>query len=155
MCQPANNRSLMRLSFTEEKIMSAKTAIEVIFPNKKTQAAAHLFLQFLKENRGMVSKNQVSRFADKLQRGELLYGNKPLKYSRRNFYLTILRNLIGMGFIRRNVPTWDSSRRTTKYVYAVNIFDIPKKPPSVGFWRLAYYVCKKWNAFFEEGGSSG
>jgi hypothetical protein len=144
----------MRLAFTEEKILSAKTALEVIFPNKKTQAAAHLFIQFLKENKGRVSKSQVSRFADKLQRGELLFEGKPLKYSRRNFYLTILRNLVAMGFIQRNVPTWDPTRRTTRYVYAVNIFDIPKKPPSVGFWRLAYYICKKWNLLFEETESS-
>jgi hypothetical protein len=55
-----------------------------------------------------------------------------------------------MGFIQRNVPTWDASRRATQYVYAVNIFDIPKKPPSVGFWKLAYYLCRKWNLLFEE-----
>jgi len=141
---------LMRLAFTEEKILSAKTALEVIFPNKKTQAAAHLFIQFLREYKGKVNKSQVSKFADRLQRGELLYAGKPLRYSRRNFYVTILRNLIAMGFIQRNVPTWDASRRATQYVYAVNIFDIPKKPPSVGFWRLAYYLCRKWNLLFEE-----
>jgi hypothetical protein len=140
----------MRLAFTEEKILSAKTALEVIFPNKKTQAAAHLFIQFLREYKGKVNKSQVSKFADRLQRGELLYAGKPLRYSRRNFYVTILRNLIAMGFIQRNVPTWDASRRATQYVYAVNIFDIPKKPPSVGFWRLAYYLCRKWNLLFEE-----
>jgi len=140
----------MRLSFTEEKILAAKTALEVIFPNKKTQAAAHLFTQFLKEHKGKVNKSQVSRFADQLQRGELLYEGKPLKYSRRNFYVTILRNLVSMGFIQRNVPTWDSNRRATQYVYAINIFDIPKKPPSVGFWRLAYYLCRKWNILFED-----
>jgi len=140
----------MRLAFTEEKILSAKTALEVIFPNKKTQAAAHLFIQFLREYKGKVNKSQVSKFADRLQRGELLYAGKPLRYSRRNFYVTILRNLIAMGFIQRNVPTWDASRRATQYVYAVNIFDIPKKPPSVGFWKLAYYLCRKWNLLFEE-----
>jgi len=139
----------MRLAFTEEKILAAKTALEVIFPNKKTQAAAHLFIQFLRENKGRVSKSQVSRFADRLQRGELLYEGKYLKYSRRNFYVTILRNLVAMGFIQRNVPSWNASRRATQYVYVVNIFDIPKKPPSVGFWRLAYYLCKKWNTLFE------
>jgi hypothetical protein len=55
-----------------------------------------------------------------------------------------------MGFIRRNVPVWDNRSKRTLYVYMKNIFDIPHKPPSVGFWRLSYYIAKKWNKIFLE-----
>jgi len=139
----------LRIILTEEKIFSAKDAIEIIFPNKKTQAAAHLFIQFLKDKDGKATKNAVSDFADKLQSGTLIHNNIPFKYSRRNFYVTLTRTLVSLGFIQRNVPVWDDGGKKTNYVYVRNIFDIPRKPPSVGFWRLAYYICRKWNLLFE------
>jgi hypothetical protein len=139
----------MRIQLTEEKVLSTHDAIEILFPNKKTQEAARLFTKWLNENGGRATKNQVSRFADVLQEGKLRLGNTPVKYSRRNFYLTVLRSLINMGFLQRNVPVWDEKSRRTLYVYTRNIFDIPKKPPSIGFWRIAYYVCRKWNRLFE------
>jgi len=140
---------VMRIYLTEEKILSAHDALEILFPNKKTQTAARLFVDWLKENGGRATKNQVSQFADMLQEGKLRLGANPVKYSRRNFYLTVLKTLVSMGFIQRNVPTWDDKSRKTLYIYARNFFDIPKKPPSVGFWRLAYYVCRKWNNMFQ------
>ena len=139
----------MRIQLTEEKVLSAHDALEILFPNKKTQTAARLFVNWLNENGGRATKNQVSRFADMLQEGKLRLGTTPIKYSRRNFYLTVLKTLVNMGYIQRNVPTWDEKSRKTLYVYARNVFDIPKKPPSVGFWRLSYYVCRKWNHMFE------
>ena len=90
----------------------------------------------------------VSKFADQLQTGEIMINEVPFKYSRRNFYITVLRNLVGMGFLQRNVPVWDEKSKKTSYVYLSNTFDIPKKPPSVGFWRISYFICRKWNQTF-------
>lgn len=142
---PAN-----RLNFSEEAVHSASDALAVIFPNKKTHDAARLYVGWLKKKGGSASKNAVSNFADELQRGAMNVRGVPFSYSRRNFYLTVLRTLLDLGFIQRNVPVWDSSRRQTVYVYSRNIFDIPLKPPSVGFWRLSYYLCRKWNDMFLE-----
>jgi hypothetical protein len=138
----------MRINFSEEKILSAKNALEVIFPNTKTKNAAELYIDWLKEKGGQATKTAVSSFADSLQTGQVLRGNLPFRYSRRNFYMTVLRTLVNLGFIQKNVPIWDSTNRRTHYVYMRNIFDIPQKPPSVGFWRLCYYVCRKWNEQF-------
>lgn len=138
----------MRVKFTEENIMSASDALEVIFPNRKTQAAAHIFVEWLKERGGYASKNAVSEFTDALQRGEFMNNKAPFKYSRRNFYVTVLRTLVDMGFMSRNVPVYVEKNGKTLYVYSRNLFDIPLKPPSVGFWRLSYYVCRKWNELF-------
>lgn len=139
-----------RLNFSEEAIHSAGDALDIIFPNKKTRDAARLFVEWLRKRGGMATKNAVSNFADELQKGSMIVRGIPFSYSRRNFYLTLLRTLIALGFLQRNVPVWDSTRKQTVYVYARNIFDIPQKPPSVGFWRLSYYICRKWNDLFLE-----
>ena len=139
-----------RLNFSEEAIHSASDALDVIFPNKKTRDAARLFVEWLRKKGGTASKNAVSNFADELQAGTMNVRGMPFAYSRRNFYLTALRTLVDLGFMQRNVPVWDSPRRQTVYVYSRNIFDIPQKPPSVGFWRLSYYICRKWNDLFLE-----
>ncbi len=140
----------MRVVFSEEKIIGAVDALEIIFPNKKTKAAARIFVDWLKERGGQASKTAVSIFANEMQEGKLDYKGIPFNYSKRNFYMTVLRTLVTMGFVRRNVPIWDERSKRTLYVYMRNIFDIPQKPPSVGFWRLSYYVCKKWNKIFLE-----
>ena len=145
-----SSKSGMRIVFSEEKIIGASDALEIIFPNRKTQTAARLFVEWLKEKGGQASKTAVSVFADDLQNGRLDSKGRPFKYSKRNFYMTVLKILIAMGFIRRNVPIWDERGKRTLYVYMRNIFDIPQKPPSVGFWRLSYYVSKKWNKIFIE-----
>ena len=138
----------MRLDLSEEKVLSSSDPLKIIFSNAKTQTASRLFVDWLNERGGRASKAEVSKFADNLQDGKINVSEVPFKYSRRNFYLTILRSLVGMGFIQRNVPVWDEQNRRTSYVYLRNTFDIPKKPPSVGFWRTAYFVCRKWNQMF-------
>ncbi len=141
----------MRLDLSEEKVLSTRDVLEIIFPNKKTRIASRIFLDWLKERGGQATKNAVSNFANALQDEKLSNKGIPIKYSRRNFYMTILRNLINLGFIQRNVPVWDDRSRRTLYVYMRNIFDIPQKPPSVGFWRISYYICRKWNNEWEHG----
>jgi len=139
----------MRLDLSEEKALSTKDVLEIIFPNKKTRIAARLFIDWLKERGGQATKNAVSEFADDLEGGRLSNKGIPFKYSKRNFYLTVLRNLLDLGFLQRNAPVWDDRSKRTLYVYMRNIFDISQKPPSVGFWRISYYICKKWNDEFK------
>jgi len=141
-------KSGMRIFFSEEKIISASDALDIIFPNKKTQTAARIFSYWLKEKGGKATKTAVSMFAEKIDQGVLDSSGKPFRYSKRNFYLTVLRTLISMGFIRRNVPIWDDRSKKTLYVYMRNLFDIPQKPPSIGFWKLSFYIARKWNRIF-------
>lgn len=124
---------------------SASSALEILFPAGKTRNGASLFVNWLKVRGGVATKNAVSDFANRLQEGRFEFRDTPFSYSRRNFYLTVLRTLVELGFVQRNVPVWDEKSRRTLYVYSRNIFDIPSKPPAVGFWRLAYYICRKWN----------
>ena len=143
---PATVRSHLRM-LSEEKVMS-NNIFEIIFPGIKSKKAAELFVKVLQKSNGKATKNAVSDFANNLQNGILMENGELFKYSRRNFYMTVLRTLVDMGFIQKNMPVWDTKRNKTLYVYSRNFFDIPNKPPSVGFWRLSYYICKKWNKLF-------
>ena len=143
---PATVRSHLRM-LSEEKVMS-NNIFEIIFPGIKSKKAAELFVKMLQKSNGKATKNAVSDFANNLQNGILMENGELFKYSRRNFYMTVLRTLVDMGFIQKNMPVWDTKRNKTLYVYSRNFFDIPNKPPTVGFWRLSYYICKKWNKLF-------
>ena len=143
---PATVRSHLRM-LSEEKVMS-NNIFEIIFPGIKSKKAAELFVKVLQKSNGKATKNAVSDFANNLQNGILMENGELFKYSRRNFYMTVLRTLVDMGFIQKNMPVWDTKRNKTLYVYSRNFFDIPNKPPTVGFWRLSYYICKKWNKLF-------
>lgn len=144
---PATIKSRLR-TLSEEKVMSTGNFFEIIFPEKKTRIAAEQFSQLLVKNNGIATKNSVSEFANSLQNGIILDNGNHYKYSRRNFYMTVIRTLVDMGFIQRNVPIWDISKKKTLYVYSRNLLDIPNKPPSVGFWKISYYICRKWNDIF-------
>ena len=144
---PATIKSHLR-TLSEEKVMSTSNFFEIIFPEKKTRIAAEQFSQSLAKNSGIATKNLVSEFANSLHNGIILDNGNFYKYSRRNLYMTVIRTLLDMGFIQRNVPIWDISRKKTLYVYSRNLLDIPNKPPSVGFWKIAYYICRKWNNIF-------
>ncbi len=144
---PATIKSHLR-TLSEEKVMSTSNFFEIIFPEKKTRIAAEQFSQLLAKNSGIATKNLVSEFANSLHNGIILDNGNFYKYSRRNLYMTVIRTLLDMGFIQRNVPIWDISRKKTLYVYSRNLLDIPNKPPSVGFWKIAYYICRKWNNIF-------
>ncbi|MCX8188763.1 MAG: hypothetical protein N3F64_03560 [Nitrososphaeria archaeon] len=138
----------MRLNISEENVINSKSVLEILFPNRKSRIAAKLLLDYMKENNGRLTKNALNNFARRLENKEILYNNMPFKYSRRNLYGTVLKNLVKLGFIQRNAPVWDDRLKRTLKVYQIQIFDIPNKPPAIGFWRIAYYICRKWNEEF-------
>jgi hypothetical protein len=138
----------MRLNLSEESVINSKSVLEILFPNRKTRVAAKLLLDWMKQNRGRTTKNALNNFAKRLEGKELLYNNAPFKYSRRNLYGTIIRNLVKLGFLQRNAPVWDEGLKKTLKVYQIQIFDLPNKPPAIGFWRICYYMCRKWNEEF-------
>jgi hypothetical protein len=117
---------------------------EVIFSHKKTVKACRLFFDWLRTMGGEASRTQVSNFARELASGHI---SKGFTYKRSNFYRTVLKNLLVMGFISLQ-PRFDPEKRSeTSYVYAPIRQPIPKRPPlgERSFWRLAWEVAKKWN----------
>jgi len=120
---------------------------EVIFSHKKTVEACRCFIKWLKNNRNQVSRREVSLFARNLAKGRVCKG---FRYRRENFYRTLLKRLLDLGFISLQ-PRYDpESKRKVSYKYAPIHQSIPKRSPFGGksFWKLAWTVAKKWNEEF-------
>lgn len=132
--------------------MGAGDPFDILFGNSNTRKAGRFFVKWLKDNGNRASAGHVSKLADLLSEGGF-FGDPgaevQIRYSRRNFYGTLLKTLVDLGFISRGVPVWNDRQKRTNWVYQLNVFDIPAKPPAVGFWRLAWYICKKWNRLLE------
>ncbi len=139
----------MRLELSEERVLSSGSVLGVLFPLKSSERAAMALVSLFRSSGGYVSKEQMSAFARRLDVGREALGGEPVRYSRRNFYLTVMKRLVDMGFVQRNVRHRDPGTGEESYAYMRNIFDIPARPPAVGFWRLAYHLCRRWNELFE------
>jgi len=134
-------KPLNGLDFEKEDIC------EVIFSHKKTVKACRLFLDWLKNNRNEASRAQVSSFARELAGGHIREG---FTYKRSNFYRTLLKKLVALGFISLQSRFDPESNRKARYVYALIRQPIPKRPPLGGssFWRRAWDLCNNWNKEF-------
>jgi hypothetical protein len=109
----------------------------LLFSHKKTQAACRLFIVWLKAHKGRVSPKQVSRFSLDLQEGKVREG---FTYSRVNFYRTVFRRLVELGFVTRLYT------RTEGWIYLTQQQPIPRKAPGGrNFWNLSWQICNKWN----------
>jgi hypothetical protein len=114
---------------------------KLLFAYSKTQVACRLFIVWLKAHRGRVSPKQVSQFSRDLQEGRIREG---FAYSRVNFYRTVFRRLVELGFITRFYM------RREGWLYRVQDQPIPRKPPGGrNFWNLAWQICQKWNHEWE------
>lgn len=125
--------------------LEEKDICRVIFSREKAAKACGFFIEWLKTSGGEASRAQVSKFAHELGKGNIENG---FTYRRQNVYKTILRRLIGLGFISLQ-PCWEEGRYVHKYAPVYQ--PIPKRAPLGGqsFWRLAWEVAKKWNTEFE------
>ena len=114
---------------------------EVIFSHKKTVKACRLFMEWLKTVGGECTRSELSQFARDLANGHVQDG---FTYKRSNFYRTILRRFVALGFISLQ-PRWEEGRYVHKYARIYQ--GVPKRAPLGGrsFWRLAWEVAKKWN----------
>jgi len=120
---------------------------EVIFTHTKTIRAARLFLEWLKDRGNEAGRREVSAFARNLASGHIREG---FTYKRSNFYRTLLKKLVALGFISLQFRFDAKSKRKTRYVYALIRQPIPKRPPLGGpsFWRRAWDLCNSWNKEF-------
>ena len=63
--------------------MSSKDTIEIIFPNTKTRKAAKIFVNWIKKQDGIATKNAVSEFANSLNSGTNSQEFSYFKYSKK------------------------------------------------------------------------
>jgi hypothetical protein len=113
---------------------------ELLFRHRKTQRACRIFLEWLRDNRCEASPREVSQFTRDLQSGRMVEG---FWYQLKSFYQTILRRLLGFGFIAKQL-------RYRGMVYEPVIQPIPKRAPVLtSWWGFAYLVAEQWNEAFE------
>ena len=116
--------------------------LAILFGDRKdTLAAAKLLIDRMKENQNLAfTKRQVRFFAKDLEAGK-----SGVKYSYHNFYVKLLRKLLDMGFIEKDVLIWDEKRRKTEAVYQLKLQAIPARPPQAGFFRQCWEIANGWN----------
>lgn len=87
----------------DESSNYARTVAKDVFPDKrqkKAYTALVIFLKWMKEQKLFASKWQISKFASGLASEKFLWKNQVFRYSRRNFYGTVVRKLLDLGYIR-------------------------------------------------------
>ncbi len=142
MTEPYTLKPLDKLDLGKEDIC------EVIFTHEKSAIACRLFLDWLKNNGSKASRSEVSNFAHELNCGKV---RKGFCYKRSNFYRTVLRTLMQLGFISLQERFDPGKKSGTSYVYAPIKQPLPKRPPLGGksFWKLAWKLADMWNREFE------
>lgn len=127
--------------------MKPEKILNVFFGERKeTIEAAKILISRMKANRHLALTKREMRFLAK----ELESGKLGIKYSYHNFYTKMLKKLIELGFIDKDVLIWDEERKKTKAVYQIKLQLIPERPPQGGFVKKAWLIAKSWNEFIQD-----
>jgi len=116
--------------------------LEFLFGDRKeTIKAAKLTIDRMKQvNTLSMTRRELRFFAKELESGKL-----GVKYSYHNFYTKLIRKLLDLGFLEKDVVVWDAKRQHTATVYQLRLQSIPERPPQAGFIKQAWQVSKGWN----------
>ena len=133
--------------YWNEKTLRSGDALGLLFGDRKeTNKAAKLMIGKMKQiNTLSMTKRELRFFAKDLESGKL-----GVKYSYHNFYTKLLRKLLDMGFVEKDVLIWDAKRRKTVAVYQLKLQSIPERAPQSGFVKHAWQVAKGWNDLVQE-----
>ena len=128
--------------YWNEKNLSSGDALALLFGDRKeTLKAAQLAIARMKEaNTLSMTKREMRFFAKELQTGKL-----GVKYSYHNFYVKLLRKLLDMGFVEKDVLIWNDKRKKTQAVYQLKLQSIPERGPQSGFVKQTWQLAKGWN----------
>jgi hypothetical protein len=116
--------------------------LRVLFGDRKeTVETAKTLIGRMKSNANLsMTKREMRFFAKDLETGKL-----GVRYSYHNFYMKLLRKLLDMGFIEKDVLIWDDKRKKTQAVYQLRLQSIPERGPQGGFIKQAWQLAKGWN----------
>ncbi|MDG6988533.1 MAG: hypothetical protein JRN21_04320 [Nitrososphaerota archaeon] len=107
----------------------------------ETIKVARLTIDRMKQvNTLSMTKRELRFFAKDLESGRL-----GVKYSYHGFYTKLIRKLLDLGFMEKDVAIWDAKHQKTPRVYQLKLQPIPERPPQSGFVRLTWQVAKAWN----------
>lgn len=131
----------IKLHWNEKSINNGDVLTVLFGERKDTLETARTLIGRMKSNQNLsMTKREMRFFAKDLQTGKL-----GVKYSYHNFYMKLLKKLLEMGFIEKDVMIWDNKRRKTEAVYQLKLQSIPERGPQGGFIRQAWQLAKGWN----------
>ncbi len=122
--------------------MGSGNILGILFGDRdETIKAANLTIERMKQvNTLSMTRRELRFFAKELESGKL-----GVKYSYHNFYTKLIRKLLDMGFLEKDVVVWDAKRQKTATVYQLKLQSIPERPPQAGFVKQTWQVAKGWN----------
>ena len=128
--------------FWDEKTLSRGDTLGLLFGDRKdTLKAVRLVIDKMKASPTLsMTKREMRFFAKGLETGSM-----GVKYSYHNFYTKLLRKLMDLGFVEKDVLVWDAHKRKTVAVYQLKLQQIPERAPSGGFVKKAWQIAKGWN----------
>jgi hypothetical protein len=131
----------IKLQWNEKAIGNGDVLTVLFGERKETKETAQTLIKRMKSNPNLcMTKREMRFFAKDLEEGKL-----GVKYSYHNFYVKLLRKLLDMGFIEKDVLIWDDKRKKTQAVYQLKLQSIPERGPQSGFVKQAWQLAKGWN----------
>lgn len=131
----------IKLHWNEKSISNGDVLAVLFGERKETIDAAKTLIKRMKANSNLcMTKREMRFFAKDLEEGKL-----GVKYSYHNFYVKLLRKLLDMGFVEKDVLIWDDKRKKTQSVYQLKLQVIPERGPQGGFVKHTWHLAKGWN----------
>ena len=131
----------IKLHWNPKTVNSGDILTFLFGDRKETIDAANLLINRLKSNQNLaMTKREIRFFAKDLEEGK-----SGVNYSYHNFYIKLLRKLLDLGFIEKDVLIWDDKRKKTEAVYQLKLQPIPERGPQGGFIKQAWQLAKGWN----------
>jgi len=129
-----------------DKVVNSGDILRFLFGEREdTIAAAKLLISAMKTNQNLAMTRRQMRFFAK----ELQTGTRGVRYSYHNFYTKLLRKMLDLGFVDKNVLIWDSKNRKTASVYQLKLQPIGERPPQGGFVKQSWQLSKGWNELIQ------
>lgn len=132
--------------FWNNKTVNSGNVLELLFGDRKdTLDAAEKLVSRMRSGANLtMTKREIRFFAKDLERGKL-----GVRYSYHNFYVKLLRKMLDLGFIEKDVLIWDEKRRKTESVYQLKLQPIPERGPQGGFIKQCWQLAKGWNDYLK------
>lgn len=133
--------------YWDDRAISSGDFLYILFGDRKeTVKAARLLIDRMKSNPHLaMTKREMRNFAKELEAGK-----NGFRYSYHNFYVKLLKKLLDLGFVEKDVLIWDQRRKKTIAVYQLKLQPIQSRSPQGGFVKRCWQIAKGWNDYIRK-----
>lgn len=76
-----------------------ESVYDVVFATDQQRIVAALLIRQIKDNKGILNKPEMSKFATELHEGKVVHQGQKISYNKRQFYDRILTPMKAMGLV--------------------------------------------------------